>query len=110
MSLIPLLLQKSGFDIWSFFPVVWVIFCMTLFGTGAYLLDFNRLYLIGVLYALMLPADQLLRYLTGNDLTYLAFGLPGLLATAMGLIVLVRFMRQYSVLDTSGETANDVRQ
>ena len=91
----------------NFFPALWAIGCMAFFSMGAYLLDFNRLYVIGVLYALPVPTDYLLDRLFGLDLSVLAFGIPGLAAVAIGLIVMARFMREYPIPNVSGEVPDD---
>ncbi|MBN1313627.1 MAG: hypothetical protein JXB30_19650 [Anaerolineae bacterium] len=81
----------------TFFPAFWAAGCIVFFSLGAYLLDFSRLYLIGILYALPVPTDHLLHRLFGLDLSSLAFGLPGLTAVVMGLVVMIRFMREYPI-------------
>jgi hypothetical protein len=79
-------------------PALWVVNCIVVFSLGAFLLDFRRLYLIGVLYAIAVPIDLLMSRLAGIDASYLAFGAPGLIVTAMGLVVLARFVRDYPLL------------
>jgi hypothetical protein len=69
-------------------------------------LDFNRLYLIGILYALSVPIDYLITNLSGLDLSFLAFGLPGLTTVAMGLVVMTRFIREYPVPHVPEEASN----
>lgn len=77
-------------------PIIWAINCIIVFGGMAYFLDFDRMYLIGLLYALAVPFDQyVLTRLSDADLSYLAFGIPGLIVLAMGLIIFIRFLKQY---------------
>jgi hypothetical protein len=77
-------------------PIIWAINCIIVFGGMAYFLDFDRMYLIGLLYALTVPFDQyVLTRLSDADLSYLAFFIPGLIVLAMGLIIFIRFLKQY---------------
>jgi len=50
-------------------PAGWVVNCLVVFSLMAYFLDFSRLYLIGVLYALAVPLDVVQRELSSIDLT-----------------------------------------
>ena len=84
-----------------FFPAAWVVNMLVVFGVGAYFLDFNRLYLIGVLYALPVPLEIMQRELSSIDLTFVAFGLPAAVILLMGAVVFVRFLRDYP-LPTGG--------
>jgi hypothetical protein len=89
-------------------PLVWTVNVLIVFGLGGYFLDFQRLYLIGLMYALAVPLDETLRALFGLDLSPLAFGLPALVILGMGLVVFARFMRQYplpSDRDVNAEAA-----
>jgi len=81
-----------------FAPAAWVVNAIVVFSLGAYFLDFNRLYLIGVLYALAVPLDILFRELTDIDLSFIAFGAPAMVILITGLVVLVRFLRDYPLL------------
>jgi len=76
-------------------PVIWVLGTLGLSALGAYLLEYTRLVVIGVMYAVTVPADMALRQLTGQDLSYLAFGIPAALILVMGLVVFVRFLHDY---------------
>lgn len=95
-------LVKSGY--WRewfrptiFFPAIWVMNALVVFSLGAYILDFKRLYIIGVLYALPVPVDMMLLERTGLDLSFAAFGVPALAILIMGTVVLIRFLRDYPV-------------
>ena len=79
-------------------PVVWAVNALTVFSLGAYFLEFERLYLIGVLYAIPVPIDILLDELAGIKLGFIAFAVPALVILIMGLVVFVRFLRDYPVL------------
>jgi len=75
-------------------PAGWVVNCLVVFSLMAYFLDFSRLYLIGVLYALAVPLDVVQRELSSIDLTFVAFGFPAAVILLMGAVVFVRFLRK----------------
>mgnify|MGYP001091461363 CR=1 FL=1 len=81
-----------------FLPAAWVVNTIVVFSLGAYFLDFNRLYLIGVMYALAVPLDILFRQLTDIDLSFLAYGVPAMVILIVGLVMLARFLRDYPLL------------
>ena len=81
-----------------FFPAAWVVNAIVVFSLGAYFLDFNRLYLIGVLYALPVPLDILFHKFASMDLTFFAIGVPAIVILIVGLVMLVRFLRDYPLL------------
>jgi hypothetical protein len=77
-------------------PAIWVSNMIVVFSLAAFFLRYKRLYLIGVMFAIAVPLDIVLRKLTHRDLSFVAFGLPALVILIMGSIVLVRFLRKYS--------------
>jgi hypothetical protein len=81
-----------------FFPAAWVVNAMVVFSLGAYFLDFNRLYLIGVLYALPVPLDIMFHKFASMDLTFFAIGVPAMVILIIGLVVFTRFLRDYPLL------------
>ena len=81
-----------------FAPAVWVGNAIVVFSLGAYFLDFSRLYLIGVMYALAVPLDIVFRQLTDIDLSFIAFGAPAMVILIVGLVVFARFLREYPLL------------
>jgi hypothetical protein len=81
-----------------FAPAAWVGNAIVVFSLGAYFLDFSRLYLIGVMYALPVPLDILLDELAGIDLSFIAFGVPAMVILIIGLVVFTRFLRDYPLL------------
>jgi len=81
-----------------FAPAVWVVNAIVVFSLGAYFLDFSRLYLIGVMYALAVPLDIVFRQLTDIDLSFIAFGAPAMVILIVGLVVFARFLREYPLL------------
>ena len=80
------------------FPAAWMVNAIVVFSLGAYFLDFNRLYLIGVMYALPVPLDIMFREFTDIDLSFLAFGVPAVVILLTGTVVLIRFLRDYPLL------------
>jgi hypothetical protein len=77
------------------FPAAWVVNVLVVFGLGAHFLDFSRLHVIGLMYAIPVPVDMLLGKLLGIDLTFVAFGLPAAVILVMGGVVFARFLRDY---------------
>jgi hypothetical protein len=77
------------------FPAIWMVNVLVLFSLGAYFLDFKRLYLIGVMYALPVPVDMMLKEFAHLRLAFIAFGVPAAVILIMGLVVFVRFVRDY---------------
>jgi hypothetical protein len=71
---------------------------MVVFSLGAYFLDFSRLYLIGVMYALPVPLDIVFRKFSDIDLSFIAFGVPAMVILIVGLVVFTRFLRDYPLL------------
>ena len=82
-----------------FVPAIWVGNMLIVFSLAAYVLHYKRLYLIGVMFAIGLPLDIILREVTHQDLTFIAFGLPAMVILTMGAIVLIRFLRKYPRLE-----------
>ena len=81
-----------------FFPAAWMVNAIVVFSLGAYFLDFSRLYLIGVMYALPVPLDIMFRKFVDIDLSFIAFGIPAAVILIIGLVMLVRFLRDYPLL------------
>jgi hypothetical protein len=75
----------------------WVANCIVVFSLGAYFLDLPRLYAYGVLFAMPVPGDFLLRELAERDLTFIAFGVPALVILVVGAVMFIRFLRQYQL-------------
>jgi hypothetical protein len=85
----------EGLPLQYIIPAVWAVNMLTVFSMGAYFLDFDRLYLIGVLYALPVPVDFLLRELTGVRLGFVVFAVPAAVILIIGVTTFVRFLREY---------------
>jgi len=120
VHLVRLLLAVSvvlGFIMWGLFsnpnidlrsmktlmPIIWAANCLIVFGGGAYLLDYNRLYIIGVLYAIAIPINEVLIATMNRNLSHLALGIPGVIVVGMGLVVLARFLQSYPILNSPPE-------
>lgn len=78
-------------------PAIWVGNMIIVFSLAAYFLRFNRLYLIGAMFAIAVPLDILLTTLTHRDLTPVAFGVPALVILVVGVLVLARFLQKYPI-------------
>ena len=70
---------------------------LIVFSLGAYFLRFERLYLIGAMFALPVPLDIALSELAGIDLGCIAFAVPAAVILIVGAVVFVRFLREYRV-------------
>ncbi len=76
--------------------VGWVINAILVFGLAAYFLDFNRLYLIGAMFALSFPLDIIMRELLNTDRwAFFAYAIPALIVLAVGIYFFVHFMQKF---------------
>jgi len=73
----------------------WAVNCIVVFSLGAYFLDLPRLYAYGVLFAITVPLDILVRKLVYLDLSFVAFGVPALVILVVGTVIFIRFLRDY---------------
>ena len=78
-----------------FFPAVWVLNIIIVFGLGAYFLEYERLYVIGFLYAVVIPLNEVIKSTAKIDVAIYLFLVTGLIVVLMGLFYLLRFMRDY---------------
>jgi hypothetical protein len=78
-----------------FAPVAWVANSIVVFSLLAYYMNFTRLYLYGVLFALPVPFDAVIKQLTGLNLSPIAFAVFGTAMLAVGTVLLVRFLHDY---------------
>lgn len=76
-----------------FLPLIWALNCLLVFGAMAYLLEYDRLYIVGVVYGIAIPATELIGQIWHVDLGPWIFLAAGLIILAMGLMVFVRFVR-----------------
>ena len=90
-------IRPEWLDVSLVFPAGYVLNMLVVFSLGAYFLEFNRLYLIGVMYALPVPVDVLLHELVGIDASFFAFAVPAAIVLAIGIVLFLRFLRDYPV-------------
>ena len=79
-------------------PAAWALNMLLVFGLMGYFLDFERMYFIGLVYAVVLPLDFLLRNAIGTHMKPFMFFIAGFLIVAVGAVYLARFLRNYPVL------------
>jgi hypothetical protein len=84
---------SDGLPMDLIFPAVYAINMLLVFGLMAHFLAYDRLYLIGVLYALPLPVDMVLKRLAEIRITYLLFAICGITIVVIGLVTFIRFLR-----------------
>jgi hypothetical protein len=87
----------AGLPWQALFPAIYALNMLMVFGLAAYLFQFERLYLIAVLFALPVPVDALARTWLGLRLESWAFAVPALIILVIGATLLVRFVRDYPV-------------
>lgn len=90
----------TGTGKWTL-PMVWALNMLLVFGLGAYFLEYDRLYVIGFLFALVLPLDMAVKAVTGVDLDVYIFLTAGMIILAMGFTVLIRFLHDNKPLNLS---------
>ena len=78
-------------------PAAWALNMLLVFGLMGYFLEFERLYFIGLVYAIVLPLDAILQKTTELRIVPYMFLFAGLLIVAVGVIYLTRFLRNFPV-------------
>ena len=78
-------------------PGIWALNMLLVFGLMGYYLQFERLYYIGLLYAIVLPLDYLLEKAIGLRIVSILFLSSGLLIVLVGLVYMRRFLQNYPV-------------
>jgi hypothetical protein len=97
---------KLSEQLWDvIFPLAYVVNMLLVFGLGAYFLDYPRLYIVAVMFALPIPLKILLRRMIGTSGGYLTFMVPALIIVGMGIYCLLKFIRTYPVLSPSEKVA-----
>jgi len=77
---------------------VWAVQAIVVFGLGAYFLDVSRFYAYGMLYAMPLPVGIVLLQNTGlPGLMFLPFGVSGGIMVIIGVVLFIRFLRDYPI-------------
>jgi hypothetical protein len=79
-------------------PAAWALNMLLVFGLMGYFLQFERLYFIGLLYAIVLPLDFILKKSTELRIAPYMFALAGFIIVAVGVIFLRRFLQNYPVI------------
>jgi len=81
------------------FPLIYALNMLVVGGLAAYFLDYPRLYLIALLFAIPLPITILVKRTLGLEMDFYAFTVPALIIICMGLFYLARFLREYPVVE-----------
>jgi hypothetical protein len=76
-------------------PAAWVVNSIIVFSFLAYYLDWSRLYLYGVFFALPVPIHMIVKELVGVNIISIAFAVPAIVMMAVGIMLLIRFLRDY---------------
>jgi len=88
--------QVAGIPTIYVVAVGWTITAMLVFGLAAYFLDFNRLYLIGAMFALSFPLDIIVRDLSQTDhWAFFTYAIPAMIVLSVGAYFLINFLRKY---------------
>jgi hypothetical protein len=86
---------------WAAIPIpayVWAVQAIVVFGLGAYFLDVSRFYAYGMLYAIPVPVGIVLLQNTGlPGLMFLPFGVSGGIMVIIGVVLFIRFLRDYPI-------------
>ena len=79
-------------------PVIWMVLFITGFSLAAYFLDFSRLYLYGVLYAISLPTRIILKQNPAlGSISLIAYFVSGSVMVLIGAVLFIRFLRDYPI-------------
>jgi len=79
-------------------PAAWALNMLLVFGLMGYFLEFERLYFIGLVYAIVLPLDFILRKIAELQIVPFMFLFAGLLIMVVGVIYLARFLQNYPII------------
>jgi len=79
-------------------PAIWALNMLVVFGLMGYFLDFQRLYFIGLLYAITIPLNEILFTQTGIKFGPYLFLTFGAIIVVVGIVYLLRFLRNYPVV------------
>jgi ABC-type sulfate transport system permease subunit len=78
-------------------PLLLSLFFLVLFGLPAYLLEYNRLYLVAVMFALPELLRTAFQELWGINLGFVAREIPAAVVITVGLVTFLRFLREHPV-------------
>ena len=88
-------------------PVIWMVLLITGFSLAAYFLDFSRLYLYGVLYAISLPTRIILKQNPAlGSISLIAYFVSGSVMVLIGAVLFTRFLRKYPLRVVAASDAN----
>lgn len=76
-------------------PAAWIANSIIIFSLLAYYLDCSRLYAYGVLFALPVPFDVMVKEYVGVNLSPIAFAVPAIIMLVVGIVLLVCFLLKY---------------
>ena len=79
-------------------PAIWALNMLVVFGLMGYFLDFQRLYFIGLLYAITIPLNEILLTQTGVKFGPYLFLVFGAIIVVVGIVYLLRFLQNYPVV------------
>jgi len=77
--------------------MAYVLNVLLVFGLGAYTLDYPRLYIIAVLFAVPIPLQILSRRFEVLKPAFYSFAIPAGIIVVMGIACLIRFLRNYPI-------------
>jgi hypothetical protein len=110
LFILPFIIQSSGGEVarpWYFIAVIFALNVLVVLSLLAYYMDYDRLYVIAVLFALTLPVREILNlYWNSPYINLLAFGIPGAIVLVMGIFYLNKFLKSYEL--PKKEVANDL--
>jgi hypothetical protein len=76
-------------------PAAWIANSIIVFSLLAYYLDCTRLYAYGLLFALPVPCDIILKKLLGVNLIIITLAVSAAVMLLVGTVLLTRFLRDY---------------
>ncbi len=82
-------------------PVVYVLNVLVVFGLMGYFMEFERLYFIGLMFAIPMPLDLYLRTKWQVDIGVGLYGLSAAAVILVGAVYLVRFLRTNPLPDVN---------
>ena len=85
--------QRASFK--TLFPLIYALNALLVFGAIAYFTSFERLYFIGLMFALPVPLNQWLYDSYEINLDYILFIVPTAIIVAIGVWYFVRFLKAY---------------
>ena len=79
----------------NLFPLIYALNALIVFGSIAYFTSFERLYYIGILFALPVPVDYWLYNSYGINLDYIAFIVPAAIIVGIGIWYFLRSQSRF---------------